>query len=146
MKFSMKDFFSKCDQIRSFLWIWSHLLKKPLMENFIVCAVLWKPASWFWESCVKQATDSKSHGWGLMTLGWGVDSTSFLLFPLWTSLLKFFWKWVYNFYSLSPSPTKWSCTLKQFINSQFINSRQIIWECLTNLWGWRLKGEVIADP
>ena len=27
-KFSMKDFFSKCDQIRSFLRIWSHLLKK----------------------------------------------------------------------------------------------------------------------
>ena len=27
--FSIKDFFIKCDQIRSFLWIWSHLLKKP---------------------------------------------------------------------------------------------------------------------
>ena len=35
----MKDFFSKCDQIRSKLWIWSHLLKKSLMENFIFCAV-----------------------------------------------------------------------------------------------------------
>ena len=32
MKFSITDFFSKCDQIRSFLWIWSHLLKKSLME------------------------------------------------------------------------------------------------------------------
>ena len=30
MKFS-------CDQIRSFLRIWSHLLKKYLMENFIFC-------------------------------------------------------------------------------------------------------------
>ena len=39
MKFSIKDFFSKCDQIRSFLQIWSHLLKKYLMENFIFCAV-----------------------------------------------------------------------------------------------------------
>ena len=39
MKFSIKDFFSKCDQIRIFLWIWSHLLKKPLMEDFIFCAV-----------------------------------------------------------------------------------------------------------
>ena len=38
MKFSGKDFFSKCDQIRSFLQIWSHLLKKSLMENFIFCA------------------------------------------------------------------------------------------------------------
>ena len=39
MKFSIKDFFSKCDQIRSFLRIWPHLLKKYLMENFIFCAV-----------------------------------------------------------------------------------------------------------
>ena len=35
MKFSMKDLFSKCDQIRSFLWIWSHLLQKFFMENFL---------------------------------------------------------------------------------------------------------------
>ena len=40
MKFSIKDFFSKCDQIRSFLQISSYLLKKSLMENFIFCAVL----------------------------------------------------------------------------------------------------------
>ena len=35
MNFSIKDFFSKCDQIRSFLRIWSHWLKKSLMETFI---------------------------------------------------------------------------------------------------------------
>ena len=35
MMFSIKDFFSKCDQTRRFLRIWSHLLKKFLMENFI---------------------------------------------------------------------------------------------------------------
>ena len=34
MKFSIKDFSSKLDQIRSFLRIWSHLLEKLLMENF----------------------------------------------------------------------------------------------------------------
>ena len=28
MLFSIQDFFSKCDEIRSFLRIWSHLLKK----------------------------------------------------------------------------------------------------------------------
>ena len=39
MKFSIKDFISKCDQILSFLQIWSHLLEKSLMENFIFCAV-----------------------------------------------------------------------------------------------------------
>ena len=40
MKFSIKDFFSKCDQISSFLRIWSLLPKKVLMENFILCAVV----------------------------------------------------------------------------------------------------------
>ena len=39
MKFSIKDLLSKCDQIRSFQHIWSHLLKKSLMENFIFCVV-----------------------------------------------------------------------------------------------------------
>ena len=40
MKVSIKDFSSKYDQIRSFLRIWSHLLEKSQMENFIFCAVL----------------------------------------------------------------------------------------------------------
>ena len=35
MKFSIKDYFSKCDQIWSVLRIWLYLLKKSLMENFI---------------------------------------------------------------------------------------------------------------
>ena len=39
VKFSIKDFFSKCDKIRSFPRIRSHLLKKSLMENFFFCAV-----------------------------------------------------------------------------------------------------------
>ena len=41
MNFSIEDFFSKCDQIRILLRIWSHLLKKSLMENFIFCAVIY---------------------------------------------------------------------------------------------------------
>ena len=39
MEISVKDFFSKCDQISSFLWIWLHLLKKSLTENLIFFAV-----------------------------------------------------------------------------------------------------------
>ena len=39
MKFSIKDLFSKFDQIRRKLRIWSHVLKKSLMEKFIFCAV-----------------------------------------------------------------------------------------------------------
>ena len=39
MEFSIKDFFSKCDQICRKLRTWSHFLKKSLMENFIFCEV-----------------------------------------------------------------------------------------------------------
>ena len=47
MKFFIKDFVRKCDQIRRELqiWshlltaVWSHLLKKSFMKNFIFCAV-----------------------------------------------------------------------------------------------------------
>ena len=39
MKFSIKNFFSKWEQIRRKLRIWSHLLKKSLMKNFIFCVV-----------------------------------------------------------------------------------------------------------
>ena len=39
MKFPILDFFSKCDQIRIFLGIWSHLLKKSLIENLISFAL-----------------------------------------------------------------------------------------------------------
>ena len=40
------------------------------------------------------------------------------------------------FNSLSANHTKWSNTLKQFV----ANSRQIVYLCLTILWGWRSKG------
>ena len=39
IKFSIKDFFSKCDQIPRKLRIWSHLLKKSLMKTSFFCAV-----------------------------------------------------------------------------------------------------------
>ena len=47
MKLLIKDFFRKCDLIRRKLRIWSHLLKKSLMENFVFCA----------ESIVKRGVD-----------------------------------------------------------------------------------------
>ena len=39
MKFSIEDFFSKCDQIRRKLRISSHLLKTSLMDHLIFWAV-----------------------------------------------------------------------------------------------------------
>ena len=55
MKFSIRNFFFKCDQIRSFLMIWSHSLKKSLMENFIFCALSNKDAvkNLWWSVFVK---------------------------------------------------------------------------------------------
>ena len=38
-EFSIKDFYSKYEQIHRKLRIWSYLLEKSLMENFIFCAV-----------------------------------------------------------------------------------------------------------
>ena len=38
-KFSIKVFSSKCDQIRSFRLIWSHLLKISLVENYFLYSV-----------------------------------------------------------------------------------------------------------
>ena len=51
--FSIKDFFSKFDQICRKLRIWSHLLKKSLMETLIFCAVIAQ------EKCFKVIAYSK---------------------------------------------------------------------------------------
>ena len=40
MQFSIKVFLCKCDQIRRKLCIWSHVLKKSSLENFIFCGVI----------------------------------------------------------------------------------------------------------
>ena len=45
MKFSIRDFFSKYDQIQKKLRIWSHLLKKSLMENYIFCVAEIDPST-----------------------------------------------------------------------------------------------------
>ena len=54
MMFSIKDFFSKCDQFCRKLWIWSHLLNKSLIENFIFCAVLEKE-NWYLQNFQKNS-------------------------------------------------------------------------------------------
>ena len=75
MKFPVKDIFSKCDQMPSFLRIWSHLLKKSLMENYIFCAVSVSSAE---AECSWVGTDavlsSVAHIWScdcrLLGTGW----------------------------------------------------------------------------
>ena len=39
MKFSVKKFFRKCEQNRSFMVIYSYLLKKSFLEYFIFCLI-----------------------------------------------------------------------------------------------------------
>ena len=45
MKFFIKGFFRKYDQIRRKRRLWSHFLNKYLTKNFIFCAVRWVPNS-----------------------------------------------------------------------------------------------------
>ena len=49
MKISIKDFFSKCDQICRKLQIWSYLLKKSLMENLSFWCSLYCSASYIFK-------------------------------------------------------------------------------------------------
>ena len=51
MKLSIKDFFSKCDQMRNFLRIWSHLLKKSLIEILIFCELIMSTTMLFYLYC-----------------------------------------------------------------------------------------------
>ena len=87
IKFSIKDFFSKCDQIRSFLRIWSHLLKKSLMKSFIflysvaykiggntnsnivfrICWILFAIADWCWMSFLLRLPLSHVQWWNAFT-------------------------------------------------------------------------------
>ena len=84
MKFFIKDFFSKCDQIRRFLRIWSHLLKKSLMENFIFCAVsrIWGQQKLL--VCLSQVQFSKFITFALSfeiyeAKGWTTNNTTHIL-------------------------------------------------------------------
>ena len=53
MKFSIKDFLSKCEQIRDFLRVCSHLLKESLMEILIFSAVA--------DKCLNETIKAQHH-------------------------------------------------------------------------------------
>ena len=73
MKFSIKNFFSKCNQIRRKLQIWSHLQKKSLMENFIF--VQWK---FFWFVLRNVKTPLTYSGLRLLFDAWSKVKSNFL--------------------------------------------------------------------
>ena len=69
IKFFVKDFVSKCEQIHSFLRISSHLLKKFLLENFILRAVPVVAFSMLIQRCIQNTvkTSIDSIFWVLYT-------------------------------------------------------------------------------
>ena len=73
VKFFIKDFFSRCDQIPRNQRIWSDLLKKSFMENFIVCTVFittfryykapWKQFRQRYFCCIKNVDEKIKQKW-----------------------------------------------------------------------------------
>ena len=97
MKFSIKDFFSKCN---SFLRIWAYLLKKSLMENYISWAV------YEWDS-MKEYFFHRQKKW---TVFWTLPAIIVLLNVVeWTlarskvcpSTGVLYWKHVESFFELA---------------------------------------------
>ena len=92
MKCSINRFFSKCDQILSFLQICSHLLKKPLMEIFFLCmVVVWCPCDTRSILSIIQGQTDRYSGWlagphicddfsELTNSRWSLSSRIFVLF------------------------------------------------------------------
>ena len=70
MKCSIRGFFSKFDQIRRKLQIWSHLLKKSLKENFLFCAVFQNRGPFYKKiSVMKELNwnlEENGHNWNLL--------------------------------------------------------------------------------
>ena len=69
MMFFYKDFFRKCNQIRNFPRIWSHLLKKTIIKNFILRALnvlsyCWnlRPANYLASHCNIKIKSRKKYG------------------------------------------------------------------------------------
>ena len=86
MKFSIKYVFSKCDQIYNKLRIWSHLLNKPLIENFIFCAV--PISSW---SLFKKKAPQLNEKWNILrTLrNKNLFQETQICFPIYISKIKY---------------------------------------------------------
>ena len=63
MRFSFKGFVSKCDKVHSFLRIWSHLMRKFLIENIIFCVV-------YFQMCIYSS--SSVHNFSYLTKSWQI--------------------------------------------------------------------------
>ena len=83
LKFSIKNFFSKHDQIRRKLQIWSHLLNKSLMENFIFCSE---------SQCSFKLHSYSERGWGWNPMDSLLGDFRVMKFFISVNQLKEIWK------------------------------------------------------
>ena len=118
MKFSIKDFLSKCGQIPRKLRIWSHLLKKYLIENFNFWTVLLQEFSWYYylstKTCSHVSTNNCVNGSSCVVLDKIFRQKTFIqnYLPLW------------NYYSfMQPhSGCGFESRCSKFVISNVINS------------------------
>ena len=137
MKFFIKHFFSKCDQIRRKLWIWSHLLKKSLMGNFIFWVVFMKSAG------INLGFTRSIKGWI-----WNILFLFFVFKTKWSQLfsvivkLNSFWKFSVDDIELyvRPKDSRW-IFFSEVSNSKLetlvlfvLKAIAILWWCCC--WWW----------
>ena len=140
MKFSIKDFFSKCEQICIFLRIWLHLLKNFLIEtSFFV--------QWFYQAFPKALFwDHYFATFLVMILSYFFKSTSLqitlmivlcthltqiliILWPHWIRALLFYQSgWFYkNFMVLNPDEHSFMLSgVKDELQTDFVSNNIII--------------------
>ena len=134
----MKDFFSKCDQIRSFLWIWSHFTEEICNEKlhffcneksqsfeqlydleglhngkFIWFKTSWKNKDFLWHSferCILSIPNISTRG-----------------FNYWTTYGSFFVSFWAQYYSKAKAPTALLWRYIQWYITQCTFSHIFIW-------------------
>ena len=107
-KFFIKDLFSKWDQIRRNLGIWSNLWKKYLIEN-LKRRLQWNVVEYLWfRSCQGVITRKKWNGNGVMRLCFCFFSFFFFFsFKIWepVSKEKTYYIWKYKPGNIVSAPT-----------------------------------------
>ena len=128
MKFSIRDFFSKCDQIRSKLRIGSHLLMKSLIENFVFCSGL---KEWLKKQYVHKRFLGYLSVW--IFLLWG------LLFWLLCGVLQMLC--VFYF----PQIKKYKLKLVRKVPEVMNKTLTSTWKRVNFKYNWRLEGLNIGE-
>ena len=114
IKVSIKNFFSKCDQTHKKLRIWSHFLKKYLMENFIFCAVSRKSIIFYFDfDCIFTGRDYEILSiWLRVIILNNKFLFYFIIFHCFVVLPKIEWK--SSQFRLITSDIPWKCQIKTF--------------------------------